>query len=335
MSGSLSVALTFEAGGDPHIAAEMLNVLRAEDVVATLFVDGGWAAAQFELLKRMVREGHELGNHAYTHANLTRLPDDAIREELARTNALAVEMTGERAWPWHRPPYGALDERVRRIVREAGYRIIQRNALDGGHWPGKTTPERILARSKSVLATDTVLTFHVGSELTLAILPQIIASIRARGGNFVRLSELSDVSEYPPRHPVFAGCVVDPGYLEVRERGAPAWSINLLAYAAHAATALGMPQTVGADDELAFQMISSVETVRLPASAHARYLLIVYGRVACGLRWPDASDDSVFARCHAADLIFCPAGYDLVLNAADDDASPWIALVVGPQPLSN
>ncbi len=189
------MALTFEAGGDPVVAGQVLDVLRDMRTIATIFLDGAWSARFPDLVRRMAAEGHELGNHAYNHPDLTLLDDEAVREELRRTDQLARELTGQPAHPWLRPPFGTFDDRIRQLAAADGYRIVQRFAVDGAHWPGETTPESVLNRTLDLSADGAVIAFHLNSPITLQALPTIIERLRSAGYVFVRLSDLPGIHE--------------------------------------------------------------------------------------------------------------------------------------------
>lgn len=143
----LHIALAFESGGEPDACAHLLSVLRASGARATIFLDGRWAEANPQLLKTMAADGYELGTHAYSHSDLTTLSDEQIGDELERTEAIAIRLTGGSTRPWLRPPYQRFDDRVRRVVARHGFRCLSRDALDGAHYLGPSTPDAILARS--------------------------------------------------------------------------------------------------------------------------------------------------------------------------------------------
>lgn len=188
--GHAVVALAFEAGGDPAGCARMLAALREAGVAATIFLDGRWAEMNPALVETMVADGHELGNHAYSHPDLTRLEDEEIARELSRTEALALTLTGRSTKPWFRPPFQQFDDRVRRVAAKEGFRCLSRDALDGGSYPGPSTPEAILRRSVERVGDGAVLTYHLHNPDTARVLPEIIARLRGAGARPVRLSEL-------------------------------------------------------------------------------------------------------------------------------------------------
>ena len=320
------LAITFEAGGDPTACGQMLDILSQTGVPATIFLWGHWSEQYPELVRRISECGHEFGNHSYTHPDLTQCDDEQVRDELRRTDALAVSLTGQHTIPWLRPPYDAVDERVRQIAILEGYQLVQRSALDGGHYPpGAATPALVRSRSLEHAYEGAVLTYHLDSPLTVSVLADIIGDLRAAGYELVRLSELPLVSERPERLPDFASLAATPGYLQVLRRGAPAWSLNVLEYGARVSAPLGSPVPLvnSGSSPVSILTSSGGEEVQ-PAGGRDRYLLVMAGRVEC---WFHPRGDPV-PRVRA---VGCPG--DLILWAKDVElrtgASPqaWIVLI--------
>jgi len=240
------VALAFESGGDAQACSRTLEALRTAGVRATIFLDGRWAEANPNLLHAMAADGHELGNHAYAHPDLTALSAEQIVEELQRTEEIAVRLTGRSTRPWFRPPFQQLDGRVRCIAEQQGFRSLVRDALDGTHYLGPSTPEAILERSLAAASDGAVLTYHLQNSHTGAVLPQIIAQLRARGVTLVPVSELPTVpSERAPLHQDFTGVQVDPGYLRMHRPAPPPQMINMLALGTDVLAPVDCAQRVG------------------------------------------------------------------------------------------
>lgn len=321
------IALTFEAGGDSVVAAQMLGVLRETGARATIFLDGAWANMHRDLIRQMVADGHELGNHTYSHPDLTELSDEEIREELHRTDTLALDVTGKRAFPWFRPPYGALDERVRRLAAREGYRVVQRNAVDGVHWPGETTVETIIQRTTEQTTDGAVLAYHLSSQKTLRALPDIVCQLRERGYMLVTLSDLLDVREHPPRHPDFAKFVIEPGYLQVMERGARVWSMNLLEFGADSQTPsdklIGIAEWSGCQ----VCLLTGTSEGQQRALTSDSYVLILAGEVELQLRTVDSEAPTARAVARSGDMVLCPADHDLQWRPLRDGRR-WIALIL-------
>ena len=108
-AASKKVALTFDDGPDPEWTPQILDILKAKHVHATFFVIGANAQANPDLIQRIVAEGHELGNHTYTHPNLADTPEQVVALELNATQRLVEALTG-RSMRLFRPPYLGDDE---------------------------------------------------------------------------------------------------------------------------------------------------------------------------------------------------------------------------------
>src|SRR5205823_14009048 len=119
-------------------------------IKATFFLIGENAAEYPQIVQRAVREGHEIGNHSWSHPRLSKLSDDAVRQQLRRTEEAIKSAAGIRP-TLMRPPYGELSTRQKRwINQEFGYRIILWD-VDPLDWknPGSTTvSNRILKETR-------------------------------------------------------------------------------------------------------------------------------------------------------------------------------------------
>ncbi|MET9802526.1 polysaccharide deacetylase family protein [Streptomyces sp. NPDC006368] len=120
MSGTgRTMVLSFDDGPDPRYTPGILRTLRAHGVRAMFFVCGGMAVSHPDLLREMAADGHVVGNHSWSHPNITKLAPSAIRDELGRTSELIERHTG--APPlWYRAPYGAWNRHSFRIGAELG-----------------------------------------------------------------------------------------------------------------------------------------------------------------------------------------------------------------------
>lgn len=104
------IALTFDDGPHPYYTEQLLDGLKERGVVATFFVTGEHAALHPDVIKRMQEEGHLIGNHTYSHMQLTKTNREAFKEELIKTNEVIKEITGEDVL-YVRPPYGSWDKK--------------------------------------------------------------------------------------------------------------------------------------------------------------------------------------------------------------------------------
>ncbi|MEU6553801.1 polysaccharide deacetylase family protein [Streptomyces sp. NPDC046915] len=114
-----SMVLTFDDGPDPHYTPHILDTLAKYDVRAMFFVCGEMAAAHKELLARMAGAGHIVGNHTWTHPQLTQLKRAEIRDEMERTSDVIEDAYGEPP-QWFRAPYGAWNRAAFQLGAEMG-----------------------------------------------------------------------------------------------------------------------------------------------------------------------------------------------------------------------
>ncbi|MHC0430334.1 polysaccharide deacetylase family protein [Streptomyces sp. O3] len=113
------MVLTFDDGPDPRYTPGILKILRRYDVRAMFFVCGEMADANGDLVRRMADEGHIVGNHTWSHPELTRLAASAIRRQIERTSDIVDALTGEPP-RWFRAPYGAWNRATFRLGAELG-----------------------------------------------------------------------------------------------------------------------------------------------------------------------------------------------------------------------
>ncbi|HEY0105188.1 MAG TPA: glycosyltransferase, partial [Rhizomicrobium sp.] len=197
------IALTFDDGPDPEWTPQILDILKQKHVKATFFVIGGNAEAHPDLVQQIIDEGHELGNHTYTHPNLADTPYQAVTLELNATQRLVEALTG-RSLVLFRPPYlgdAEPDDDSEilpvEIAQSLGYITVGEH-VDPIDWslPGADKiVERVLFALDHAPADakgNTILLHDAGGDRsqTVAALPVIIDKLRARGYQFVLASQL-------------------------------------------------------------------------------------------------------------------------------------------------
>ena len=107
------IALTFDDGPHPRYTEQLLDGLKERNVVATFFVTGENAQNYPNIIRREQEEGHLIGNHTYSHIQLTSGNRETFREELVKTNEILENITGEKV-SFVRPPYGSWDKSCKR-----------------------------------------------------------------------------------------------------------------------------------------------------------------------------------------------------------------------------
>jgi cellulose synthase/poly-beta-1,6-N-acetylglucosamine synthase-like glycosyltransferase/peptidoglycan/xylan/chitin deacetylase (PgdA/CDA1 family) len=192
------IALTFDDGPDPRWTPQIAALLRHERVPATFFVVGSQAARHPDLVRMLVRDGHEIGNHSFTHARLTHGSRWQRRLQLDLTEAVIVGITG-RYTRFLRPPYSATTRAVTRAdERELAQLVGRRYVLaladfDSKDWQREGIG-RIVTNATPRGGTGGIIMFHDGGgdrSQTVAALARLIPQLRARGFRFVSLAELS------------------------------------------------------------------------------------------------------------------------------------------------
>lgn len=113
--------ITFDNGYENGYTAKVLDVLKKERVPAAFFVTGHYLESAPELVKRMVKEGHIIGNHSWSHPDMTKMSDGEIVDELERVQAKTAMISGQTHMQYLRPPRGIFSERTLKAAREAGY----------------------------------------------------------------------------------------------------------------------------------------------------------------------------------------------------------------------
>ncbi len=191
------VALTFDAGSDTGYTRQILDTLAARGVKASFGITGRWAEANPSLMRRIVREGHTVINHTYTHRSFTTgypylnrpLTYEERTRELWKTQSAVARLTGGTTKPYFRPPYGAYDRSVEADVWSRGYAYNVMWSVDSLGWNGLTKGQ-IVQRVLNGLEPGAIYLFHVGSQSQDGpALPSIIRELRERGYTFALISD--------------------------------------------------------------------------------------------------------------------------------------------------
>lgn len=189
------VALTFDDAPDANFTPQVLDVLKQEGVKATFFLVGNRIEAHPEIVRRMVQEGHVIGNHSYDHANLPKLTDAEFRDQIVKTDKLIREFTGN-APTYVRPPYGNVNEGQIQWLASQHKKIVNWN-VDSLDWKGLSA-EQVESNILAQVRPGSIILQHAaggtGEDLsgTVNALPHVIQKLRAEGLKLVTISELLD-----------------------------------------------------------------------------------------------------------------------------------------------
>ncbi|HEX4273013.1 MAG TPA: polysaccharide deacetylase family protein, partial [Rhizomicrobium sp.] len=201
------LVLTFDDGPDPDWTPQILDILKAKRVRGTFFMIGANMEAHPGLVQRVLAEGHEVGNHTYTHPNLADTPLPAVSLELNATQRLFQALTG-RSMRLFRPPYLGdaeptdADEIVPiELAQQLGY-VTVGTKVDTLDWQRPSVDQMMKNALKAItspnpeLRGNIILLHDSGGDRsqTVALLPVLIDALRARGYSFVTVSQLGGFS---------------------------------------------------------------------------------------------------------------------------------------------
>ena len=187
-----AVALTFDIGGtSSDYVDQVLALLREKEVPSSFFLVGEWAARYPDLTRRIVEDGHELGNHSFAHIDYPDLSDQEIAADLARCEETFRSITGRTAKPLFRFPSGARDDRSMTVVMREGYRSTYWT-VDSGDWRPEMSGADVYQRVMKHTGNGAIIVMHANSPSGAQSLGAIIDSLRAAGLSFVKVTDLPE-----------------------------------------------------------------------------------------------------------------------------------------------
>jgi len=196
------IAMTFDDGpsaGSTNNTNRLLDLAAKKHIKLTFFLIGENAARYPKLVQRELAEGHEIGNHSYTHPDLAKMSDAAVRSEIQKTQDAIINASGYRP-TLMRPPYGAMTARQRQWVsQEWGFKIILWE-VDPLDWK---EPGSDVVASRIITATrpgDIILSHDIHSQ-TVDAMPKVFDALLAQGYKFVTVSELIAMDKGPVTKP--------------------------------------------------------------------------------------------------------------------------------------
>ena len=185
------VAITFDDGPHASLTPQILDVLKKHGAKATFFVLGSNAARYSSILARAAAEGHEIGNHTYSHIQMTASTQEKIASEISRTNALIEAAIGSSPKVM-RPPYGAINAKlVSMMFNNYGLKSILWN-VDTNDWrrPGSAV---VAKRAVDGAKPGAIILMHDIHAGTAAAVESIVTGLQARGYTLVTVSELIEM----------------------------------------------------------------------------------------------------------------------------------------------
>lgn len=214
-----TIAFTFDGGSDDAHTREILQTLREQNVRCTLFLTGKFMERHPDLVKQMLRDGHEIGNHTYSHPHLTTYADNRrqetrpevtfrfLKRQLTRTDSIFHRITGEHLKPYWRAPYGEFNPQILTWAAQIGYLHIHwTRGFDTYDWVTDAssrlyrTPQQIFSnimnqeKQRRTGLNGIIVLMHLGSHRNnnhiFEILPELIRAVRKKGYSIGTISEL-------------------------------------------------------------------------------------------------------------------------------------------------
>jgi peptidoglycan-N-acetylglucosamine deacetylase len=193
------IAMTFDDGPHATQTPRLLKMLRDRNIQATFYVVGKNVAEYPEIAQQIVKEGHEIASHSWSHPLLSKMDQDGVRDQLDRTHNVIKQTTGVAPMNM-RPPYGAFTANQRSWANaEWGYKVIlwDVDSLDWQH--------RNPARTQSIILAETrpgsIVLCHDIHKTTVDAMPATLDALIAKGFKFVTVSELLKMHSEPAMQP--------------------------------------------------------------------------------------------------------------------------------------
>ena len=184
--------LTFDAGYENGCTAQILDVLKANDVPAAFFLVGNYIEKNPDLVRRMVLEGHTVGNHTMHHYDMSKLSDKAaFSKELTGLEELYKQTVGAEMPKYYRPPQGIYSEENLKMAQELGYKTVFWS-LAYVDWNNDSQPTAEQAFAKLLPRTHNgaVVLLHSTSKTNAQILNELLGKWKAGGFRFGTVEEL-------------------------------------------------------------------------------------------------------------------------------------------------
>ena len=184
--------LTFDAGYENGCTAKILDVLKKHQVPAAFFLVGNYLERNPDLVRRMVEEGHIVGNHTMHHYDMSKISDkETFTKELQDLEALYRQVTGQELQKFYRPPQGIYSETNLEMAKALGYKTVFWS-LAYVDWNNDSQPTREQAMSKLLprIHNGAVILLHSTSKTNAEILDELLTQWEKMGYSFQSITEL-------------------------------------------------------------------------------------------------------------------------------------------------
>ena len=184
--------LTFDAGYENGHTEKILDILQKHEVKAAFFLVGNYLQKNADLVRRMVEEGHIVGNHTMTHPDMSAITEkEAFQKELTGLEDLFREITGKELPKYYRPPQGIYSEENLKFAKELGYKTVFWS-LAYKDWDNNSQPTADYAFAKLLPRTHNgaVILLHSTSETNAQVLDELLTQWKEEGYRFETIDRI-------------------------------------------------------------------------------------------------------------------------------------------------
>lgn len=187
------LSISFDATWGTDLTDEILTILREHDLKTTFFLAGYWVDKYPQYVIRIAEEGHEIGNHSYSHPHMNSLSFDGIVRELEKNHAMIADLTGQDPFLF-RPPFGEYNNTVIQAAESINYYTIQWS-IDSLDWKN-TSSNEVYQRVKEKAGPGDIVLFHNAARPTPDALRRLIPELLADDYEIVPISALIYRQDY-------------------------------------------------------------------------------------------------------------------------------------------
>jgi len=178
-----TIYLTFDDGPTPKVTESVLEILKCHDAKATFFLIGKNAEEHPEIVKRILNEGHSIGNHTHNHLKGSKTPTDDYVKNMEKAERILPKTR------LFRPPYGRITKKQAQNIIEKGYDIVMWDVLSGD-FDAELKPEKSLKKVLQHAENGSVVVFHdsvKAERIVLEVLPKALEVWKEKGFKFNKL----------------------------------------------------------------------------------------------------------------------------------------------------